>query len=475
MAGLSPQQFDDEIRLILDTILEGIHVVNNEGVTVLYTQRAAELDNLSVAEVLGKHILDVFPSLSPGTSTLLRVLATGQPVNDRQQTFKNYKGNTITTVNSTRPIYHDGRLIGAVEVSRDITLLREMAEKIVDLQAEMYSRKPGRPRKALGRARYTFDDIIGGDPQMVALRDLARKAAAWDSAVLIYGETGTGKELFAHSIHNASPREDQPFIAQNCAAFPETLLEAILFGTVKGAFTGADDRPGLFEVADGGTLFLDEIDSMPLHLQPKLLRVLQDGQVRRVGDVSERGVDVRLISSSRILPRQAVDRGALREDLYYRLNVVSLGLPPLRDRMGDIPVLAKAFVAKHNQRLGKQVAPPSATALEALKLHSWPGNVRELDHFIEATMATLEGSEIRPGDWRWADIAQKEDGAPAAPVAVMTGAGTLRPALRGVEEELVRGAMTECGGNVSEAARLLGVPRQTLQYRLRKLGIEAGR
>lgn len=474
MAGLSPQQFNDEIRLILDTILEGIHVVDNEGVTVLYTRRAAELDNLSVEEVLGKHVLDVFPSLSPGTSTLLRVLATGQPVNDRQQTFKNFKGNTITTVNSTRPIYHDGRLIGAVEVSRDITLIREMAEKIVDLQAEMYAKKPVRTRKALGRARYAFEDIIGNDPQMTALKELARKAAAWDAAVLIYGETGTGKELFAHAIHSASPRADQPFIAQNCAAFPETLLEAILFGTVKGAFTGADDRPGLFEVADGGTLFLDEIDSMPLHLQPKLLRVLQDGSVRRVGDVAERAVDVRLISSSRTQPRLAVEHGALREDLYYRLNVVSIGLPPLRDRMQDIPLLAKAFVEKHNRRLGKQVTPPSRAALEALRLHSWPGNVRELDHFIEATMTTLEGNEIRPGDWRWADIAQKKEGAPAVP-AVMTGTATLRPALRGVEEELVRGAMTECGGNVSEAARLLGIPRQTLQYRLRKLGIEPER
>lgn len=469
MPGLKPPQFDNQVLMILNSLDEGIHVVNEEGITVLYNRRAAELDNLRTEEVLGHHVLEVFPSLSAGTSTLLQVLATGQPVTDRQQTFQNFKGDTITTTNSTRPIVHDGRLLGAVEISRDITLLKDMAEQLVDLQAELYAKKTVRPRRVLGRAGFTFEQIIGSDVQIQALKDLARRTALGNSAVLVYGETGTGKELFAQAIHNSSRRADRPFIAQNCAALPDTLLESILFGTVKGAFTGADDRPGLFEVADGGTLYLDEIDSMPLHLQPKLLRVLQDGQVRRVGDVNERSVHVRLISSSRTNPREAVKQGLLREDLYYRINVVSLRLPPLRERMNDIPALVEAFIAKHNQTMGKSVKRATPAALDALSLYTWPGNVRELEHFVEATMATLDGDEINPVNWHWTGMMRGDAG--PAPEGGTQPAANLRPTLRGMEEELVRHAMAECGGNLSQAARKLGIPRQTLQYRLRKLGL----
>jgi arginine utilization regulatory protein len=513
VAMLQPAMFSREVGIILDTIEEGIHVVNEDGITVLYNRRAAELDNLIREEVLGKHLLDVFPSLSPVSSTLLQVLATGKPVADHQQTFQNFKGDQITTINSTRPIYHHGALIGAVEVSRDITLLRDMAEKLVDLQAELYAKKTVRSRKVPGKARYTFDDIIGRSAAMQPVFELARKAAETSSAVLIHGETGTGKELFAHAIHNASSRGagvgvglTGPFIAQNCAAMPDTLLEAILFGTVKGSFTGADDRPGLFEVADKGTLFLDEIDSMPLDLQPKLLRVLQDGMVRRVGAATEKAVDVRLITACRMNPRTAVEKGLLREDLFYRINVISIAIPPLRERMEDIPDLVSAFINKYNARLGRAVTRATESALNSLRLYSWPGNVRELEHFVEATMTMLDRDDtvIDPGDWRWNDrlpsglgnmssigagsdasanagkSAGKSVGAGAgasndayADASLVVGSeggeAALRTTLNEMEENLIRRTMAECRGNVSEAARRLGIPRQTLQYKLKKL------
>lgn len=500
VAMLKPAVFGAEIGIILDTIEEGIHVVNENGITVLYNRRAAELDNLIREEVLGKHLLDVFPSLSPISSTILQVLATGRPVADHQQTFQNFKGDQITTINSTRPIFHRGGLIGAVEVSRDITLLRDMAEKLVDLQAELYAKKTVSSRKVPGKARYTFGDIIGQSAAMEPVFELARKAAQTSSAVLIHGETGTGKELFAHAIHNAGSRgragsgtgggakgggAAKPFIAQNCAALPDTLLEAILFGTVKGSFTGADDRPGLFEVADKGTLFLDEIDSMPLDLQPKLLRVLQDGMVRRVGATTEKAVDVRLITACRLNPRAAVEEGLLREDLFYRINVISIGIPPLRDRMEDIPDLVRAFIDKYNVRLGRAITGATDSALNSLHLYSWPGNVRELEHFVEATMTMLDKDDtvIDPVDWSWNDRLPTGIGTTTSTVtAVKVGDGAgveldttggeaaLRTTLLEVEENLIRRTMAECRGNVSEAARRLGLPRQTLQYRLKKLG-----
>jgi arginine utilization regulatory protein len=243
-----------DLRVVLDSINEGIHIVDTCGITVFYNKIAASLDNLDPDEVVGRHILSVFPSLSEDTSTLLSVLRTGRPAPVRQQTFRNYKGDTITTMNSTLPIYSGAKLIGAIEVSKDLTLVKGLVERVVDLQAQLITATDTRP--GAGSARYTFDDIVAASEPMKDVISRAKRAAQSGSPVLVYGETGTGKELVVQSIHNSSPRGPRPFIAQNCAALPETLLEGILFGTARGAFTGAENRPGLFEVADGGSLFL---------------------------------------------------------------------------------------------------------------------------------------------------------------------------------------------------------------------------
>lgn len=291
---------EEMLQEVLHSIDEGIHVVNTEGITIFYIPVAAALDGMAVEEVLGTHVLEAFPSLTNKTSTLMQVLQTGQPIYNQRQTYTNRYGKRIVTINSTIPLRVGGRLAGALEVSKDVTRIQELAEQVIDLRRRI--RKPGRKTAASEPRLFRFEEILTRNLQMMKAIERAKRAAATRSPVLVVGETGTGKELIVQSIHSASPRRDQPFIAQNCAAIPSSLLEGILFGTVKGAFTGAEDRPGLFELADGGTLFLDEIQAMPADLQAKLLRVLEEGAVRRVGEGNARWVDVRILSPPMRIP-----------------------------------------------------------------------------------------------------------------------------------------------------------------------------
>ncbi|MDF2950226.1 MAG: domain S-box protein, partial [Sedimentibacter sp.] len=275
-------KYFDALINAIDLINDGIHIVDASGKIVYYNASAKHLDEIDVDKAIGRHILEVYPSLTFETSTLLRVLRTGKPIYNIEQNFTNYKGDKISTLNSTIPIYYNNKVLGALEVSRNITKVRELSEKIVNLQKELYEKNIGHEKISKPVAKYNFLDIMGQNREMLKLKSLGTKAAMSDSPVMVAGSTGTGKELFVQSIHNSSNRRHKPFIAQNCAALPSNLLESILFGSVKGSFTGAENRPGLFELANGGTLFLDEINSMPLELQTKLLRVLQDGTVRRV-------------------------------------------------------------------------------------------------------------------------------------------------------------------------------------------------
>ncbi|MGE5674578.1 MAG: sigma-54 interaction domain-containing protein [Mycobacterium leprae] len=452
------------LQTLLAYIDEGIHVVDRQGVTTLYNRQAGLCDGLEPDEVIGRHVLAVFPSLDEHSSTLLKVLETGEPILSQQQTFTNYKGQRITTINATWPILDRGKLVGAIEVSKDVTRVKELSEQVVDLQAELLAKRTGRGATR-SQARYTLADLIGDHPRMLTLKEQALRAARGQSPVLVYGETGTGKELLVHALHHASPRRTGPFVAQNCAALPEGLLEGILFGTVRGSFTGAEDRPGLFELADGGTLYLDEINSMDLNLQAKLLRVLQDGRVRRVGDVRERSVDVRVIASTNVPPETALADQRIRQDLYYRINVVTLELPALRERRSDTGLLAAHFLRKHRERIGSHVERIADEVMQFFYIYSWPGNVRELEHAIEAGLHMAQGRELTMADLP-TTLGR------AAEAVNRPGHGRqLRDALTEAEREAIRAALSECNGNLSRAAVLLGIPRQTLQYRIKILGL----
>ncbi|HCC33416.1 MAG TPA: sigma-54-dependent Fis family transcriptional regulator [Clostridiales bacterium] len=453
---------------VLNAVDEAIHIVDDKGFTVFYNDKAARYERLEAQEIVGKHILQVYPSLRPGDSTLLEVLRTGRPVLNRQQTFTTEKGHTVTVLASTFPVYRGAEFIGAVDISRDITEVRDLLDKILVLQ-NRFTRltRSGRPADAVLTARYTFGDLIGEDPRLRAVKALAARAAGTTAPVFLFGETGTGKELLAQSIHNASLRRDRSFIAQNCAAIPADLLESILFGSVRGAFTGAHDRPGLFEAADGGTLFLDELTSLPIALQAKLLRALEDGYLRRVGGIKPVPVDVRILASGNLEPTRAVHEGKLRQDLFARLSSVCLELPPLRERRGDIPGLVEHFLLKHGGEVGSCTRlAPEVESLFAR--YDWPGNVRELEGAIQGGLVLALGEACLRGQHLPAHIGRLTETSDTCSPA--ESGGTLRERLEDHERSLIRAALARAGGNVSQAARILGLPRQTLQYRMRSLG-----
>lgn len=459
---------EEMLKAILNTIDEGIHVVNAEGVTIFYNEIAAEHDNLSAQEVIGRPILEVFPSLTQETSTLLKVIQTGKPILNQQQSYTNINGTLVTTVNTTLPLWVEGRLAGAVEIAKDITRIRELSEKLIDLQARFQMKPHHKKGSVDSQAKFHLHDIITQDEVMIRLIERAAKAARTTSPILISGETGTGKELFVQGIHNASSRKDGPFIAQNCAALPSTLLESILFGTAKGSFTGAENRPGLFELADGGTLFLDEINSMPSDLQAKLLRVLQEGAVRRIGAAQVVPVDVRVIAAMNRSPEEALREGELRSDLFYRIQVVHLEIPPLRDRKGDIPLLIEHFIKKFNFLFGTLVTQMEENVMKRLLAYSWPGNVRELEHMIESAMNWVEGDRLLPEHFPDTIMNMELKNKNEKNLTWQTQSLELRQVLLETEHRLIDEAMKHTAGNIQQAAKLLGIPRQTLQYKLNK-------
>lgn len=309
------------------------------------------------------------------------------------------------------------------------------------------------------KAGEVLPGLIGNSPQLVEVADIVKRAARSTVPVLILGESGTGKELVARAVHALSPRADKPFVAVNAGALAAGVLESELFGHEKGAFTGADSqRKGRFEMANGGTLFLDELAEIPASTQVKLLRVLQDKHIERVGGSESIKVDVRLVCATNKDLRTLSKAGSFREDLYYRVNVVTVQLPPLRERPEDIPVLVQHFLKKDNAR---QAAPEAV--MQALKAHTWPGNVRELENAIRRMVALAPGSELRAQDLP-AEVQGKS--AQAGNAAGLTGD------LERIEKNAILAAMNESGWNQSRAARVLGVGRTALQYKMKKYGIQ---
>ncbi|MBI2566326.1 MAG: sigma-54-dependent Fis family transcriptional regulator [Candidatus Schekmanbacteria bacterium] len=327
--------------------------------------------------------------------------------------------------------------------------------------------------------------IIGDSAPMREIYDVIDRVADSPSTVLITGETGTGKELVAEAIHRLSSRRERPFVPINCAAIPETLLESELFGHMRGAFTGAiTDKPGRFELADGGTLFLDEIGEVPKEIQVKLLRCLQNQEFERVGGVKTVRVDVRLVCATNKELADEVELGNFRKDLYYRLNVVPIRLPPLRDRRPDIPLLLDYFLGKYRERLGKGVSRVSEAAIDILMAYDWPGNIRELENLVERAMLLCRSDTIDVDELRGLADEWRRDsrliGAPAGAAADDEVGGevdesTLKDAIRRqtrwVERQWIDRALAETGGNVTQAARKLGISRKSLQMKMKEYGL----
>jgi DNA-binding NtrC family response regulator len=327
-------------------------------------------------------------------------------------------------------------------------------------------REENRQLRQLVSDSSSLGNIIGESAAMRAVFDVVRRAVPLQTTVLIVGESGTGKELVARHIHFTGPRKHKPFIVVNCAAIPDTLVESELFGHEKGAFTGAEkSREGKFEIAHGGTIFLDEIGDMEMTSQAKLLRVLQDGVVERVGGAKPRPVDVRVIAATNRDLRVLVGEGAFREDLFYRLDVLNLKLPPLRDRIEDLPVLVRHFRESIAARIGKPAPEISADVLERMRRYRWPGNVRELENTLEQLFILTDAPVIRPEH-----LPEKLREAEPAPTGFNLPSGGI--VLEDLEQDLIRQALHRSGGRIKDAAELLGLSYKTLQYRLKKHEID---
>lgn len=463
----------DMLISVLNQLKESVVLCDAESRVYLLNDAAVRLDAMVTQDVLGESIHDVYEMLDGKEMAIDQVIRSKKAILEHRQHYKTRYGRIVDSVSNTFPITQNGQLLGGFNILEDWSAIDNLQKQIIDLQEKLLSHTPGAKGKNSLSAKYTFRDIIHASPAIDRLVRTCEQAAKNDSSVMIYGETGTGKELFAQSIHNASERADGPFLAVNCAALPENLLEGILFGVEKGAYTGAERRAGLFEQANGGTLLLDEINSMNINLQAKLLRVLQDGVIRRVGGMTEMPVDVRVLSNINIPPYQAMEENKLRQDLYYRLGVVNIHIPPLRERKEDISLLAKHFIMGYNKKLRKNVKNVDAKVLARFEEYDWPGNVRELQHAIghamnilpdDLSMITLEYiPEHIHSDWK-----PEEQGQTSAP---LPEAG-LPQTIHDIERSRVCDALRHSGGNISAAARLLQMSRQNLQYRIKRYAID---
>jgi len=433
--------------VILDSINEGVFTVDLDWRITAFNQAAARITGVSRAEALGRPCCEVFrASICESACALRRTLSTGKPVVNATAHIVSHSGQRIPIRISTALLQApDASIIGGVETFQDLS-------QVEQLQKEL-------------EARYTFEDIVGRSPAMMSLFQILPQVAESDSTVLIEGASGTGKELFARAIHNLSRRRKKRFVAINCAALPDTLLESELFGHKAGAFTDARrDKPGRFALADGGTVFLDEIGDISPAMQARLLRVLQERCIEPLGSVESLKVNVRVVAATNKDLAELVGTGVFREDLYYRVRVVHLKLPSLRQRREDIPLLIDRLVSRFNGVQGKDIVGVSSGVLARLMEHDYPGNVRELENIIEQAFVLCGGGlidlhhlppELRPAAGR----SSRDDEGPTT--------------LESMERMLIAEALRRHEGNRKQAAADLGIDPSTLYRKLKALGIEA--
>lgn len=446
--------------LNLYNFIDGLMVVDARGIIEYFITYRPDMNTLKESDIVGKHLLEVYPNLTEESSSLLRVLRSGKPVFNEYQTLYACNGQQINAINSTMPIKDGEKIIGAVDVSRYVDQPFQRQDITLELKAP-----------AEVTSLYNLDDIVTSSQKMELIKERIKMVADTDSAVLICGETGTGKELVAQSIHTQSRRSKKRFVSQNCASIPANLLESILFGTVKGSYTGAEDRAGLFEAAQGGTLFLDEINSMEISVQAKLLKAIEEKQITRIGGVRPIPVDVKIISAVNQNPIECIRQGLMREDLFYRLSVVQMNLPPLRERQNDLFFLVNHFIQEYNEKMNRRIIGIDEEVEQLFRTYSWPGNVRELKNVIEGAFNVtargfiqkkdlpeyLTNALMRSGRRSWLDGAADFDDADFS----------LTKMVEDLEMNLIKEALAQ-SRSITEAARKLKISKQTLHYKMNK-------
>jgi len=442
---------DNRMALSMDTPFEGVLAFDESGSIFFVNNFIADILAQPHPKLLGKKVWDVLP----GTS-LFDTVTQGYSI----------WGDTLV-INGHEllvarfPIKEDGKVVGAIvkTIFPDQTIAKEIANKVWH---------SSRMNLCLPQSLFTCQDIIGETPPMLYVKKLARRASRTSSTLLITGESGTGKEIIAQAIHTRSVRRARPFVSVNCAAIPENLLESELFGYVEGAFTGAKrgGKPGKFELADGGTILLDEIGDMPSYMQVKLLRVLQERAVWRVGATAPTQIDVRVMASTNQDLKEQVLQKKFRQDLYYRLNVLQILMPPLRDRLGDLPMLLRGLIAKINSRIGADARGVSPESLAIMQKYNWPGNVRELENLLEqavnwSTDQIVDVRAIPNPPWQLENV------------KAMThlDSGGFRGSIEETEKNLIQSALLKASGNKAQAARVLNMQRSVLYKKLERYNI----
>jgi PAS domain S-box-containing protein len=445
------------LEAVIDATEDAISVADENGNTIMVNSAYTRITGLPPEAVLNK---PVTVDIAEGESMHLQILKTGKPVRNVRMKVGPAKKEVIVNV---APIFIDGTIHGSVGTIHDISEIMALTDELA------------KAKKLIRHlhARYTWGDIIGISPAMVAAKDQARRAAETPATVLLRGESGTGKELFAHAIHNASTRQKGQFVRVNCAALSENLLESELFGYVEGAFTGAlkGGKKGLFEEANNGTIFLDEIGEISLSLQRKLLRVLQEREIVRVGSTVPLPVDVRVITATNINLEQKVKDGTFKGDLYYRLNVLPIAIPPLRTREEDVPRLVEHIIFRLNQEFGRQVMGMAPEAVAELMKYPWPGNVRELENVLGRAMINMRPQE-RVIDTQHLPLLECEKINEAfLALEQTTVVRPLADVVADTERAAITRALAESGGNREKAAKLLDVALRNFYYKIKKYRI----
>lgn len=462
---MSTEELNAYWKTVVDTIQEGVMIVNPEGIIVSVNKAFEKLTGYSLDELIGN-------SCTTLNCTSCKLQRSGDQEHwctlfrngllKKQRCVLMRRDSSYVHILKNASVLHDinGKVIGAVETMTDITELLERDTTIEAFKREL-------------NARDTFHGIIGISAPMQRIFDLISNASDSDAPLLVLGESGTGKELIAQAVHECSNRKNGPYIKVNCASLNESLLESELFGHVKGAFTGAhQDRKGRFEAADGGSIFLDEIGDLPMSTQVKLLRVLEEKIIERVGDNQSIATDVRIITATNRDLADMVRKGTFREDLFYRINVIPLTIPPVRERTSDIPLLAESFFRKLQLKSGKNIQSISSRAMDLLMSYPWPGNVRELRSTFEYAFVTCQGTAIEPMDLPQI-IQQFCLTEPMKPVDTKVNKTGLSTNERR-RQELID-ALQQTNGNQTRAAEILGISRVTVWNRMKRYGLQSNR
>lgn len=455
------KEFNDFLQGLLENPCLAYVIVDRNGYVTAINQASLDILKLEKSEAMGKYISEVMPN-----SELPDILKTGRI--DRAEFFT---VNGRDTIVNRMPITREGEIVGAIAYSLflDMSGARLLTRRLQEVEKQLKHYKD--EINAMYSAKWTIDDLVGDSPSFSWIRSVVGRMSFTTSTVLVTGESGTGKEIVAQAIHNSSRLKHGPFIRINCVALPENLLESELFGYEEGAFTGAKKggKPGKFELASGGTIFLDEIGDMPLAMQTKLLSVLQEKVIERIGGTNPIPIDVRVIAATNRDLEQMVSEGLFRNDLFYRLNVVRLDLPPLRRRKEDLPLLVDNILSRINLKLGTDIAGISPQALEQLAGHDWPGNVRELENLLErAVNLAYMNQETRLNIAHFSSLLKS-----AAPelIPIEVNTATLPDSLQKLEKEMISQALTRAGGNKNRAAKLLGIHVSALYRKLEKYAL----